>query len=94
MMLFAVAVMLTVTVAFVLALWPESDPPADGSAPTRDAGAGAEPAPASLEGVLVTQLVSGEITRRQYRREMAALALRDADRHPLQVPPDGVPPGP
>jgi hypothetical protein len=42
--------------------------------------------------VLVTQLGSGEITRGQYLRAMERLAARDAERHPLVVPPDGGPP--
>jgi hypothetical protein len=45
-------------------------------------------APESLEGVLVRNLVGGEITGSQYRRAMRRLAERDADRHPLSVPPE------
>jgi hypothetical protein len=45
--------------------------------------------PETLEGALVRQLVAGEITGRQYRNEMARVAARDADRHPLDVPSDG-----
>jgi hypothetical protein len=56
------------------------------------AGAGGAPRPESLEGVLVSQLVRGEISRRQYRLAMAGVADRDADRHPMSVPPDAVPP--
>ena len=48
--------------------------------------------PESLEGVLVAQLGSGEITRGQYLQAMERLAARDAERHPLVVPPDGGPP--
>ncbi|MEU4619318.1 hypothetical protein AB0G04_04955 [Actinoplanes sp. NPDC023801] len=43
-------------------------------------------APESLEGVLCTQLMDGEITRRQYLRSMAGIAARDEERHPLSVP--------
>jgi hypothetical protein len=43
----------------------------------------------SLEGVLVAQLVAGEITANQYRRAVEGLAARDEDRHPMAVPPDG-----
>jgi hypothetical protein len=55
-----------------------------------------EPAyhPETLEGVLVSQRVAGEITRRQYRTAMAGVAARDADRHPLEVPPEASPPEP
>ena len=52
-------------------------------------GAAAEDEPASLEGVLVTQLLTGEINRRQYRHAMGQLAARDEARHPMVVPPDG-----
>jgi hypothetical protein len=45
-------------------------------------------APESLEGALVAQLTSGEITRPQYTRAMEKLAARDAERHPLSVPPE------
>ena len=48
--------------------------------------------PQTLEDVLTRQLVAGEITGRQYRRAMASIAIRDAERHPLQVPPDLNPP--
>jgi len=44
--------------------------------------------PDSLEGVLVAQLVRGEITPTQYRRSVEGLAARDDDRNPLSVPPD------
>jgi len=52
----------------------------------------ASPRPESLEGVLVRQLFGTEINLRQYQHAMAALAARDADRHPLSVPSDGGPP--
>jgi hypothetical protein len=42
--------------------------------------------------VLTRQLVTGEITGPQYRNAMATIAIRDAERHPLQVPPDANPP--
>jgi hypothetical protein len=67
----------------------------------RDAGGGAAGAtgpsapdrsPQTLEGVLSGQLVAGQITRSQYRQAMASLAARDAERHPLEVPPDPAPP--
>lgn len=43
-------------------------------------------APESLEGVLCSQLMDGEITRGQYMRSMAGIAARDEERHPLVVP--------
>jgi hypothetical protein len=44
--------------------------------------------PGSLEGVLAGQLMSGRISRAQYRRAIEGLAARDEDRHPLAVPPE------
>lgn len=44
--------------------------------------------PESLEGVLVAQLATQEITRGQYLREMERIAARDDERHPLTVPPE------
>ena len=35
---------------------------------------------------------TGEITGPQYRHAMATIAARDAERHPLDVPPDVTPP--
>jgi hypothetical protein len=46
----------------------------------------------SLEGVLVAHLRSRKITCGQYLRAMERLAARDAERHPLVVPPDVTPP--
>lgn len=48
----------------------------------------AEPGPDSLEGVLVTQLTQGEITRGQYRRAMCQIAAREEERRPMSVPTD------
>jgi hypothetical protein len=45
--------------------------------------------PISLEGVLVRQLATGEVTRRQYLRTMENLAARDDECHPMSVPTDG-----
>ena len=56
------------------------------------ASAGDVAQPESLEGVLVAQLGSEEITRGQYLRAMERVAARDAERHPLAVPPDVTPP--
>ncbi|MCU7729442.1 hypothetical protein ODJ79_37485 [Actinoplanes sp. KI2] len=49
--------------------------------------------PASLEGVLVAQMMAGEITVGQYRRAVERLAARDDERHPLTVPPELGPAG-
>jgi hypothetical protein len=48
--------------------------------------------PESLEGVLVAQLLGGEISGSQYRHAMAGVAGRNAVRHPDAVPPDLRPP--
>jgi hypothetical protein len=58
--------------------------PGDASAPDRG--------PQTLEDVLTRQLVAGEITGPQYRNAMASIAIRDAERHPLEMPPDVNPP--
>jgi hypothetical protein len=57
---------------------PAASAKADGYSVTR---------PESLEGVLVAQLMAGEITRGQYLRGVEGLAARDEKRHPLTVPP-------
>jgi hypothetical protein len=44
--------------------------------------------PQTLEGALVLQLLNAEINGRQYLHAMELLAARDADRHPLGVPPE------
>ena len=51
-------------------------------------------APETLEGKLTSELVRGEITGRRYQQAMAAVAARDTERNPLDVPPDIAPPGP
>jgi hypothetical protein len=50
--------------------------------------------PGTLEGKLTLELVRGEITGRQYRQAMEAVAGRDSERNPLDVPPDIASPGP
>ena len=42
--------------------------------------------PSSLEGVLVEQLIGGQISRRQYLRAVERIAARDDHRHPLTIP--------
>jgi len=56
----------------------------DAYAPHRD--------PQTLEDVLTRQLVTGEITGPQYQHAMTSIALRDAERHPFELPPDDDPP--
>ncbi|MCA2218725.1 hypothetical protein [Jidongwangia harbinensis] len=88
-MLFFVAVMVLVLAVSVAAMWPWEEDEAkshDSDSPGTAAVRGAPPQ--TLEGALVAQLVAGEITSPQYRHAMANLAVRDADRHPLTVPPD------
>jgi hypothetical protein len=92
-MLFFVAVMVLVLAVSVVAMWPwpeDEGKPGGGDSPGTTAvpDAGRRRTPETLEGALVVQLVAGEITPPQYRYAMANLAVRDADRHPLTVPPD------
>lgn len=56
----------------------------------RSPAAGAEPAPRpeSLEGVLVAQLMAGEITRSQYLKAVERLAARENERQLPAVPPE------
>ncbi|GIE54136.1 hypothetical protein Ani05nite_76700 [Amorphoplanes nipponensis] len=63
--------------------------PDDGTAAEESGPDPAEPKPETLEGVLVRQLMADEISGPQYRRAMQRLAERDADRHPLTLPPPG-----
>ncbi|MFL6117407.1 MAG: hypothetical protein ACJ786_39555 [Catenulispora sp.] len=74
-------------IAWSVILWPREDP---AETDTDQDGRAVTPAtrPDSLEGVLLVQLVDGEISRRQYVREMERLAARDDERHPLAVPPE------
>jgi hypothetical protein len=65
------------------------DPPKAGRKPGAHAHPRSErvgPFPDSLEGALVTQLVTGEITRGQYRKSMAQIAAREEARRPMSVP--------
>jgi hypothetical protein len=56
-------------------------------------GAGVpRPSPQTLEGTLTLQLLTGELSASQYRHAMAAIATRDAERHPMAVPPEPNPP--
>jgi hypothetical protein len=89
-MLFLMAMVTLVFSVWVLVLWPRSggSPGAAGGS-TRPAAA--EPAPQTLEGVLVAQLASGQINRQQYQHAMEGLAARDDERHPLSVPPGADP---
>ncbi|WP_229074604.1 hypothetical protein [Actinoplanes sp. DH11] len=84
--------------AAVLAVWPRSSR-ADGTRPgwVQPETAARQPdpitgrhraghaEPATLEGILTAQLISGEITQRQYLRALENLAARDEERHPLSL---------
>jgi hypothetical protein len=84
--------------AYVIVVWPKIrqavqeavGEPAGPGGPA--AAATPDRSPQTLEGILTVQLVAGEITRPQYRHTMATLAARDAERHPLELPPDVTPP--
>lgn len=98
MMVFAFLLMMCLIAVCIAAVWPEIRSTArDAVKAGKGKGtAGAAPAPVqkpqTLEGILTLHLVTGEITGRQYRHAMATLAARDAERHPLEVPPDVAPP--
>ncbi|WP_221327565.1 hypothetical protein [Actinoplanes sp. L3-i22] len=74
--------------ALVLLCWPWPERVARQAAAARPAPRGPERAPDSLEGVLATQLLSGEISGPQYVRALERIAARDERRHPLSVPRD------
>jgi hypothetical protein len=90
--------MVGLMISCLAVLWPWSDGSSRAGATKRAAATVESPHPPpdleSLEGVLVRQLVAGEITRGQYLHAMVKLAVRDDERHPLSVPPDGGEPGP
>ena len=95
-MLFVLLLMVGLIMACAVAAWSNlrwlSD--ADKRADLGAAGAASAPdrSAQTLEGVLAGQLMAGEITGPQYLHAMATLAARDAERHPLEVPPDFTPP--
>ncbi|GAA2607848.1 hypothetical protein [Paractinoplanes durhamensis] len=91
-MLFLLLFWSVVLLIVAFAVWPIIDKSlvdtgASGKAAPDKAPAG-EAEPGSLEGVLVSQLGAGVITRGQYMRAMEGIAARDDERHPLTVPPD------
>lgn len=67
------------------------DPPGRKEHRTNTGGARRVSAPTTLEGALVTQLISREITPHQYATALARLAARDDRRSPLSVPEDDGP---
>ncbi|MEV4536679.1 hypothetical protein AB0J82_23115 [Asanoa sp. NPDC049518] len=76
--------------AYAYAIRPAAKSPPKSGQPakaTRDAGS-ATTVPETLEGALVAQLATSEITQRQYIRAMESLAARDEVRRPLTVPPE------
>jgi len=84
-MVFLLFFILLVVTACVLTVWSRVDgPPGAVKTPEPELPT----VPMSLEGVLVAQLVEGDISRRQYARAMERIAARDDQRHPLGVPPD------
>jgi hypothetical protein len=90
-MVFLALVTLAMVVFLVAAAWSAlSEAKTDDKAGSaKDSARAREVArPGTLEGVLVRQLMDGEISGPQYRRAMRRLAERDADRHPMTVPPE------
>ena len=89
-MAFVVLMMLVLVLSVALTAWSALTDGAAGdkAGPAKNAGQAHEVAkPATLEGALVRQLIDAEISKVQYRHAMWQLAERDADRHPLTVPP-------
>jgi hypothetical protein len=89
-MLFLVLYLLVATTAVGWAVRPLLRPRPAAADP---AGKRETAAPESLEGVLVAQMMAGEITRGQYRRAVEGLAARDDERHPMAIPPELGPAG-
>jgi hypothetical protein len=92
-MLFLTLFVLTAVTICVFAVWParggsSANPLRRSPAPTAPTGEIPVARLESLEGVLVAQLMAGEITRGQYQRAVEGLAARDEDRHPLALPPE------
>jgi len=98
-MLCALLLVLGLIAGIVVAAWPNirravheaAGDPAGQGAPGSASALRRNP-PQTLEGLLTVQLVAGEITGPQYRHAMAAIAARDAERQPLEVPPEVTPP--
>ena len=92
----AMIVMLTLAVVMVVVVlvwpvvegWNAADAAKASGKDVETAATAAVPMPQTLEGALVRQLLNREINGRQYLHAMELLAKRDADRHPLSVPPD------
>lgn len=85
-MVLLLVVTVGLVVAAVLSLWPGHGSPSGRGEEREDAGPSPAMRPSSLEGVLVEQLLSGDITRRQYLRAVEHIAARDEHRHPLNIP--------
>lgn len=95
-MVFLIVFTAAVVAICAVAVWPAAGLVRDAAREGRDGdadGKGRPAPPESLEGVLVAQLISGEISRAQYHRSIEGLAARDDDRHPLSVPPESGPAG-
>ncbi|MFC7532804.1 hypothetical protein [Actinoplanes sp. GCM10030250] len=75
-------------VAAALALWPAREAGKGRGDEFPPGGPAAVPEPSSLEGVLVRQLLKGDLSRPQYLREIERVAARDDERHPLKIPGD------
>ena len=85
-MLFLILFVSAVVTICMVTVWSRPPVAEDPAAPKPDAPRAAEPE--SLEGVLVAELLAGDINTTQYRHAIEGLAARDEDRHPLSVPPD------
>ena len=89
-MIFLVLLAVTLVAMVAVTVWSAVADSGSAAADEPSEGAPRVPAasePETLEGVLARQLLDGEITGAQYRHAVQRLAERDADRHPLSVPP-------
>jgi hypothetical protein len=85
-MLFLILFVSAVVTICMVTVWSRPTEAKDPAASEPETSHAAEPE--SLEGVLVAQLLAGDISTTQYRHAIEGLAARDEDRHPLSVPPD------
>jgi hypothetical protein len=89
-MVFLALVTIVLAMMLVVITWTavRETTPGDPAGPA-DAGSTRPAArPETPEGALVRQLLDDRISGRQYRHAMRRLAERDADRHPLPMPPE------
>lgn len=89
-MVFLVLIMMALLTAAVMLLGSRTNETAtgkgDGQADAGHTGGDPQSVPTTLEGALVAQLISGEISHLQYHNAQARLAARDDERNPMSAP--------